>query len=167
MALVPATGAAPAPVNDAGTITPAHWPKATWPLANDPAMERRIDALIASMTLEEKVGQIVQGDIASITPDDVRRYRLGSILAGGASDPGGRYNAKPAEWLALADAFWEASMDTRNGGKAIPIVWGIDAMHGQSNVVGATLFPHNIGLGAARNRNCCARSQGSPLPKPV
>ncbi|MDD1605071.1 hypothetical protein, partial [Bradyrhizobium sp. WBOS16] len=48
MALVPATGAAPAPVNDAGTITPAHWPKATWPLANDPAMERRIDALIAS-----------------------------------------------------------------------------------------------------------------------
>jgi len=151
MALVPAAGAAPAPVNDAGTITPAHWPRATWPLADDPAMERRIDALIASMTLEEKVGQIVQGDIASITPDDVRRYRLGSILAGGASDPGGRYNAKPAEWLALADAFWEASMDTRNGGKAIPIVWGIDAMHGQSNVVGATLFPHNIGLGAARN----------------
>lgn len=151
LALAPAIGAAPAPQREAGTITAANWPKAKWPLANDPAMEKRIDALIASMTLEEKVGQIVQGDIASVTPDDVRKYRLGSILAGGASDPGGRYNAKPAEWLALADAFWEASMDTRTGGKAIPIIWGIDAMHGQSNVVGATLFPHNIGLGAARN----------------
>jgi len=132
-------------------IDPAHWPQPAWPLALDPAMEKRIDALMAAMTLEEKVGQVVQGDIASVTPEDVRRYRLGSILAGGGSDPGGRYNASPAEWLALADAFWEASMDTRGGGKAIPIIWGIDAMHGQSNVVGATLFPHNVGLGATRN----------------
>ncbi|WP_283771877.1 glycoside hydrolase family 3 N-terminal domain-containing protein, partial [Pseudoxanthomonas japonensis] len=54
-------------------------------------------------------------------------------------------------WLALADAFYEASMDTSQGGKAIPIIFGIDAVHGQSNIVGATLFPHNIGLGAARN----------------
>ncbi|TDB26514.1 1,4-beta-D-glucan glucohydrolase [Stenotrophomonas sp. ATCM1_4] len=134
-----------------GRINPQHWPQPSWPLAPDPTVEKRIDALLATMTLEEKVGQVVQGDIASITPDDVRKYRLGSILAGGGSDPGGRYNASPAEWLALADAFWEASMDTRGGGKAIPIIWGIDAMHGQSNVVGATLFPHNIGLGATRN----------------
>src|SRR5690606_32998087 len=69
----------------------------------------------------------------------------------GGSDPGGKYNAKPEEWLALADAFWEASMDTSGGGKPIPVIWGIDAMHGQSNIVGATLFPHNIGLGATRN----------------
>ena len=103
------------------------------------------------MTVEEKVGQLVQGDIASITPDDVRKYRLGSIRAGGNSDPGGRYDASPAEWLALADAFYEASMDTSQGGKAIPIIFGIDAVHGQSNIVGATLFPHNIGLGATRN----------------
>ncbi len=81
----------------------------------------------------------------------MRKYRLGSILAGGSSDPGGKYNATPAEWLAVSDAFWEASMDTSGGGKAIPIIWGIDAMHGQSNVVGATLFPHNVGLGATRN----------------
>ncbi|MCF7752063.1 exo 1,3/1,4-beta-D-glucan glucohydrolase [Bacillus subtilis subsp. subtilis] len=136
---------------DAGTIHVSQWPQPTWPLATDAAMERRIDALMAQLSVEEKVGQIVQGDIASITPEEVRKYRLGSILAGGGSDPGGRYNAKPAEWLALADAFWEASMDTRDGGHAIPIIWGIDAMHGQSNVVGATLFPHNIGLGATRN----------------
>jgi beta-glucosidase len=127
------------------------WPKVTWPLAEDPALEKRITDLMAGMTVEEKVGQLVQGDIASLTPDDVRRYRLGSILAGGNSDPGGRYDASPAEWLALADAFYDASMDTSNGGKAIPLLFGIDAVHGQSNIIGATLFPHNIGLGAARN----------------
>ncbi len=127
------------------------WPQVAWPLAEDAALEQRITELMATMTVEEKVGQLVQGDIASITPDDVRKYRLGSILAGGNSDPGGRYDASPAEWLALADAFYEASMDTSQGGKAIPIIFGIDAVHGQSNIVGATLFPHNIGLGAARN----------------
>lgn len=127
------------------------WPKVAWPLAADPALEKRITDLMAGMTVEEKVGQLVQGDIASVTPDDVRRYRLGSILAGGNSDPGGRYDASPAEWLALADAFYDASMDTSKGGKAIPLLFGIDAVHGQSNIIGATLFPHNIGLGATRN----------------
>ncbi|WP_459061996.1 glycoside hydrolase family 3 protein [Stenotrophomonas sp. PSU-St15] len=127
------------------------WPQVAWPLADDAALEKRITDLMAGMTVEEKVGQLVQGDIASITPDDVRRYRLGSILAGGNSDPGGRYDASPAEWLALADAFYDASMDTSQGGKAIPLLFGIDAVHGQSNIIGATLFPHNIGLGAARN----------------
>ncbi|UXB22362.1 exo 1,3/1,4-beta-D-glucan glucohydrolase [Stenotrophomonas maltophilia] len=127
------------------------WPKVTWPLAAEPALEKRITDLMAGMTVEDKVGQLVQGDIASVTPDDVRRYRLGSILAGGNSDPGGRYDASPAEWLALADAFYDASMDTSKGGKAIPLLFGIDAVHGQSNIIGATLFPHNIGLGATRN----------------
>ena len=127
------------------------WPQVAWPLAEDAALEKRITELMAGMTVEEKVGQLVQGDIASITPDDVRRYRLGSILAGGNSDPGGRYDASPAEWLALADAFYDASMDTSQGGKAIPLLFGIDAVHGQSNIIGATLFPHNVGLGAARN----------------
>lgn len=134
-----------------GTIHPERWPAPAWPLPADPALEARVDALLATMTLEEKVGQIVQGDISSLTPEDVRKYRLGSVLAGGGSDPGGKYNATPAEWLAQADAFYEASMDTRGGGKAIPILYGIDAVHGQSNVVGATVFPHNIGLGAARD----------------
>lgn len=127
------------------------WPEVTWPLAADPALEKRITDLMAGMTVEDKVGQLVQGDIASVTPDDVRRYRLGSILAGGNSDPGGRYDASPADWLALADAFYDASMDTSKGGKAIPLLFGIDAVHGQSNIIGATLFPHNIGLGATRN----------------
>ena len=144
--------AAPATAADANP-----WPQVAWPLAEDAALEQRITDLIATLTVEEKVGQLVQGDIASITPDDVRKYRLGSILAGGNSDPGGRYDASPAEWLALADAFYEASMDTSQGGKAIPIIFGIDAVHGQSNIVGATLFPHNIGLGATRNPDLLRR----------
>ncbi len=138
------------PAATAGTASDP-WPQVTWPLAADPALEKRITDLMAGMTVEEKVGQLVQGDIASVTPDDVRRYRLGSILAGGNSDPGGRYDASPAEWLALADAFYDASMDTSKGGKPIPLLFGIDAVHGQSNIMGATLFPHNIGLGATRN----------------
>ena len=133
------------------------WPAGRWPLAEDAALEARIDALMAQMRLEDKIGQLVQADIGSVTPDDVRRYRLGSILAGGNSDPGGRYDATPAEWLALADAFHAASLDTRDGGVAIPLLFGIDAVHGNSNVVGATLFPHNIGLGAARNAELVRR----------
>ncbi len=134
-----------------GTIHPTQWPQPVWPLAPDAALEQRVETLLASLTLEEKVGQIIQADIGSITPDELRKYRLGSVLAGGGSDPGGKYNAPAKNWLALADAYWEASMDTSQGGKAIPVIWGIDAMHGQSNIVGATLFPHNIGLGATRN----------------
>lgn len=140
----------PGPGNGTAIVA-ENWPQPEWPFPDDPELEQRVDALLATMTVEEKVGQIIQGDIGSITPDDVRKYRLGSILAGGGSDPGGKYNAPPQAWLDLADAFWEASMDTSGGGKAIPIIWGIDAMHGQSNIVGATLFPHNIGLGATRN----------------
>ena len=151
LALAPVLASQSLSAADAVTINPANWPQPTWPLAEDPALEKRIDALMAKLSVEEKVGQIVQGDIASLKPEDVRKYRLGSVLAGGNSDPGGKYDATPAEWLALADAFYEASMDTSAGGHAIPIIFGIDAVHGQSNIVGATLFPHNIGLGATRN----------------
>ena len=149
-AALPADGTADSSA-EAVTINPGNWPQPEWPFAEDAALEKKVADLLATMTVEEKVGQIIQGDIASTTPEDVRKYRLGSILAGGGSDPGGKYNAKPEDWLALSDAFWEASMDTSGGGKAIPVIWGIDAMHGQSNIVGATLFPHNIGLGATRN----------------
>lgn len=147
-----ATVDAPANADAAGTsIDPARWPQPEWPFAADAELDRRVDELLATMTVEEKVGQIVQGDITTLTPDDLRKYRLGSVLAGGNSDPDNRYDAKPAEWLALADAYWEASMDTSGGGKAIPVIFGIDAVHGQSNIVGATVFPHNVGLGATRN----------------
>ncbi len=143
------------------TAHPELWPALSSPIPVDKALEARIRALLKTMTVEEKVGQIVQGDLGSLTPEDVRRYRLGSVLAGGNSDPGARYNAKPAEWLALADALHLASMDTSAGGKAIPVILGIDAVHGHNNVVGATIFPHNIALGAANNPELGATDRAS------
>ncbi|MDQ1119358.1 MULTISPECIES: glycoside hydrolase family 3 protein [Pseudoxanthomonas] len=145
-------GAAIALDQQAGTAHPALWPQLRSPLKPDPKLEARIDALLARMSPEEKVGQVVQADIASVTPDDLKTYRLGSILAGGSSDPGGQYNAPASAWLALADDFYAASMET-SGGKynAIPVIFGVDAVHGHNNVVGATLFPHNIGLGATHD----------------
>ena len=134
-----------------GTVNPALWPSPRWPIPEDPAIEARIRALMARMTIEEKVGQILQADIASVTPEEVRRYHLGSVLNGGNSAPGGNEEAPPIDWLKLADAFYDASVDTSGGGVGIPLIWGTDAVHGHSNIVGATLFPHNIGLGAARD----------------
>lgn len=132
------------------TITPENWPTTTGgaPLAAD--IEARIDELMATMTIEELVGQTIQADINDVTPADVRQYRLGSILNGGNSAPGDNVRASADQWLALADEFYVASMDTADG-KAIPILWGTDAVHGHNNIVGATIFPHNIGLGATRN----------------
>ncbi len=135
----------------AARIHPERWPEVAFPSVLTEAGEARVQAILARMTLEQKVGQIIQADIASVTPEDVRRYRLGSVLNGGNSGPGGDDLAPAQDWLALADAFYEASMDVGPGEPAIPIVWGTDAVHGHSNIVGATIFPHNVGLGAARD----------------
>ncbi|QIL90193.1 glycoside hydrolase family 3 protein [Microbulbifer sp. SH-1] len=126
------------------------WPQTRSPQVS-PSVERQVEALLKKMTLEEKVGQIMQPEIQSITPEEVKKYHIGSVLNGGGSIPGRKENAGPDDWLALADAFWEASMDTRDGGVAIPVFWGTDAVHGNGNLTGATLFPHNIGLGASGN----------------
>jgi len=133
------------------TVHPERWPEVAFPVVLTAQDEAEVQDLLARMTLEQKVGQIIQADIASVTPAEVREYRLGSVLNGGNSGPGGNDLAPPQDWLALADAFHEASMDVPAGEPAIPIVWGTDAVHGHSNIVGATIFPHNIGLGAARD----------------
>jgi beta-glucosidase len=135
---------------------PALWPKVKRPPL-DPAIETRIDALLAKMTLEEKVGQTIQAELQSVTPEDVRTYHLGSILTGGGSTPGGNRRAARSAWVATADKFWAASMDTSDGGVAIPLIWGIDAVHGNSNVFGATVFPHNVGLGATHDPDLVKR----------
>ena len=135
--------------NDTPIITPENWPMTTGGAPIEPVIEARISELMAAMTVEEMVGQTIQADINAVTPEDVRRYRLGSILNGGNSAPGEDARAPAERWLALADEFYTASMDA--GHPAIPILWGTDAVHGHNNIVGATLFPHNIGLGATRN----------------
>jgi beta-glucosidase len=145
------TGACAVAAPRTGAEPSVHWPAVHSRVGTDPALERRIDSILARMTLEEKVGQIIQPDISSVTPDDVRRYKFGSILAGGNSSPGGKETAPPGEWLKLADAYWDASHRGDWAGEPIPLIWGIDAVHGDANIVGATIFPQNIGLGAARD----------------
>lgn len=135
----------------ASQVHPEIWPSPKWPFATDAAAEKRIADLIARMSVEEKVGQVIQADIASVTPAEATKYHLGSILNGGNSAPGGDEFAPAAKWLELADAFYAASVDKSGGRVGVPIIWGTDAVHGHSNIVGATLFPHNIGLGAARD----------------
>ncbi len=100
------------------------------------------------MTVDQKVGQIIQADISAITPSDLKKYPLGSLLAGGNSGPYGNERATAEQWKALVDEFRAVSLDS---GAAIPILFGVDAVHGHSNLPGATIFPHNIGLGAARD----------------
>lgn len=142
---------APAVDSASTLIDPQNWPKQPAVMLRDAEMENRISELMARMTLEEKVGQIMQADIGSVTPEQVREFNLGSILNGGSSAPDMNLRNTPQSWLTLADEFWEASTDTSDGGVGIPAIWGTDAMHGSSNIVGATLFPHNIGLGAAND----------------
>jgi beta-glucosidase len=132
-------------------IHPPLWPAVRSPIPHDPELESAVASILERMTVQEKVGQIIQAEIRHVTPEDVKTYRLGSVLNGGGVQPGSADRAAPESWLALADAFWKASMDTSGGGRAIPILWGTDAVHGHNNVVGATIFPHNIGLGATRN----------------
>jgi len=128
----------------------AAWPKVASAVKPDAALEKRVAEIVSTMTLAQKIGQMTQPEIKTATPADVSRYYLGSILNGGGSWPNGNKHASAKDWLALAQAYHEASMKTDMAVK-VPVIWGTDAVHGHNNVPGATLFPHNIGLGAARN----------------
>lgn len=131
-------------------------------VANDAAaMDLCAEAIVGQMAVEQKVAQLIQGEIRGLTPDDVRKYGLGSVLNGGGAFPGGDKYASPQDWVDLADAYYSASIDGSEGSAAIPIVWGTDAVHGHNNVMGATLFPHNIGLGATRDPELVARIIGA------
>lgn len=138
---------------------PANWPDVSSPDAMiDAETEAMITRLMARMTLEEKIGQMIQADIASIVPEDLRRYPLGSVLAGGSSPPLGKPDRSPGtDWADTAMAFERLAMEERAGHVAIPLLFGVDAVHGNNNIVGATLFPHNIGLGAARDPDLIRR----------
>jgi beta-glucosidase len=145
----------PAPVvPDVATSNVVHpeiWPQAAGGVARDPAVEAEVARLLSQMTLEEKVGQIIQADLNSITPEEVRQYHIGSILVGGDDGPFRNDRAPASEWLKAADAYYDASVDVAPGRPVIPVIWGIDAVHGNNNIIGATIFPHNIGLGAMRD----------------
>lgn len=136
----------------------ANWPRAHSPAAlTDPATEARISALLARMTIEQKVGQTIQGDISTIKPQDLAAYPLGSVLAGGNSGPYGNERASAADWDRMVGEYRAASLTPQANGVAIPIIFGVDAVHGHNNIPGATLFPHNIGLGAAHDADLVRR----------
>lgn len=123
-------------------------------ILRDPKIAREVDALLSRMTLDQKIGQMTQAERMSVTPEDVYQYHLGSVLSGGGSAPG---KNRPADWVAMNDAYWEASMRADKDHLAIPLIYGVDAIHGNNNVLGATVFPHNIGLGAANDPDLVRR----------
>jgi beta-glucosidase len=133
------------------SVHPDRWPQATHHGLIDAATEARVETLLGSMSVEEKVGQTIQTDIGAIEPEDLRRYPIGSILAGGDSGPNGDERAPPKAWRELAEAFRAVSLEARPGHTPVPVLFGIDAVHGHNNVVGAVIYPHNIGLGAAHD----------------
>lgn len=110
------------------------------------SVEERVADLLARMTLEEKIGQMTLIENRSIDPAGVRRHAVGGVLSGGGGYPLGGNTAEA--WAAMVRAYQAAALDTRLG---IPILYGVDAVHGHASVAGAVVFPHNIGLGAAAN----------------
>lgn len=106
----------------------------------------RVNDLLKRMTLEEKIGQMVQIDRSVATIPVMRDHFIGSVLSGGGSTP--LPHASAADWVKMVNEFQNGSLSSRLG---IPMIYGIDAVHGHNNVYNATIFPHNIGLGATRD----------------
>ena len=108
--------------------------------------DKFIENLISKMTLDEKVGQMTQVDKRMLDSEsDIAKYFLGSILSGGGSVP---EDNTPKGWINMSNAYQKQALSTR---LKIPLIYGIDAVHGHNNVVGATVFPHNIGLGCTND----------------
>ncbi|HXQ35664.1 MAG TPA: glycoside hydrolase family 3 protein, partial [Anaerolineales bacterium] len=136
----------PAPMNTTeSTPTPTETPGAV--IYTDPSQpaEARIEDLLKRMTLDEKIGQMTQVEKDSIRPGDITKYFIGSILSGGGGSP--KDNTVQG-WYAMVEGFQNEALATR---LEIPLIYGVDAVHGHGNLHNATIFPHNIGLGAANN----------------
>lgn len=137
------------PVSTAVATPEANTAKAPPLSRSDP----QIDEILAQMTLQEKVGQMTQPNKDYLVePSDIATYFLGSVLSGGDADPPGSNSAK--DWLEMVEGFEAHAQNTR---LKIPLLYGVDAVHGHSNVVGAVIFPHNIGLGATRDADLVER----------
>lgn len=114
----------------------------------------KVEALLERMSLDQKIGQMTQPERMEVSAEEVRDYHIGSVLSGGGSCPG---DNRPEDWVKMCDAYWQASMEESEEHLPIPIVYGVDAIHGNANVLGATVFPHNIGLGASRDPELVGR----------
>ncbi|XP_059626511.1 uncharacterized protein LOC132269363 isoform X1 [Cornus florida] len=118
---------------------------------NEP-IEARIKDLLSRMTLQEKIGQMTQIERRVVTPSAIRDLCIGSILSAGGSGP--FENARSSDWADMIDGFQKSALDSRLG---IPILYGIDAVHGNNSIYGSTIFPHNVGLGATRDPDLAQR----------
>ena len=127
------------------------WPQLDIEVKTTAKIEAQVAELLAGMTLDQKVAQMIQPEIRDITVEEMRQYGFGSYLNGGGAFPNNNKHATPADWVQLAEDMYQASIDDSLDGSTIPTMWGTDAVHGHNNVVGATLFPHNIGLGATND----------------
>ena len=121
---------------------------------NNKNIAGQVEALLSAMSLEQKIGQMTQTERMVITPAEVREFHIGSVLSGGGSCPG---DNRPSDWVDMNDAYWMASMASDDSHLAIPLLYGVDAIHGHANVRGATVFPHNIGLGASNDEDLLER----------
>ena len=118
------------------------------------SIESKIDSIIALMTIEEKIGQMTQSDQQFLdTIQDLADYGIGSLLSGGGSNPDTNHFEA---WADMYDQYQKVAMSSRLG---IPLIYGVDAVHGHNNVLGATIFPHNVGLAVQMIMNCVERFQ--------
>lgn len=138
-------------VTSSRTYNTEIWPTLDTSAIYDVELETKVITLLAGMSLEQKVAQMIQPEIRDFTVEDMQRYGFGSYLNGGGAFPQNNKHATPQDWIQLAEDMYQASIDDSLDGSSIPAIWGTDAVHGHNNVIGATLFPHNIGLGAANN----------------
>ena len=114
--------------------------------------EKKIDSIISLMTIEEKIGQMTQIDQQFLdTIHDISDYAIGSLLSGGGSNPDTNHFEG---WADMYDKYQEVALSSRLG---IPLIYGVDAVHGHNNVIGATIFPHNVGLGCANDYELCRK----------
>lgn len=137
--------------NDSSEKVSKFWPVLDLAIKPDPDIEARVQTILKDMTIEQKVAQVVQPEIRDITVEDMRKYGFGSYLNGGGAYPNNNKHASVSDWVELAETMYQASVDDSLDGSNIPTIWGTDAVHGHNNVIGATIFPHNIGLGAAND----------------
>ena len=134
------------------------WPKCRSALDRDKrrtaAITELVESRLSGLSTEQKVAQLIQAELASVEAEDIREFGLGSILNGGGVFPYSNKYATTEDWRKLAKAFQSAARESASG---IPILWGTDAVHGHNNVYGATIYPHNIALGAANDTDLMER----------
>ena len=126
------------------------WPSINSSITKDSNIEFKVQKILDQMTLEEKIGQMIQPNLRDVTPEEAQAYKLGSLLNGGGTWANNDKYASALDWAKTADEYWTALQEAYNDRPfSIPFMWATDAVHGHNNIFGATLFPHNIGLGAA------------------